>query len=256
MKFSANKNRLVALGAGFFLVALLALTQDIIMTNILAYRLCKADPSPKTFIKKTVEYPDSIYFEDNIYPGYDEKDRLLMVINYLDGVHLTAMALNGPDGGIYIFTATPADWQRSNSMKKVTQQDYADYRRVIDEEANAIAMRAKIISRQDMPPLNYKVVYDPVNLTYLERKYLYSDEVTITENRTGEIVGYNKRLMRFWYNIAPDIGMGNRYYYPHSMCGDNDLYGFDESVFVIYNTVQWQPAHIGINRYLYKKIRS
>ncbi len=48
-KKSTDKRRYMILGAGgcVFLASLLALalTQDIIMTNILAYRLCKADPT-------------------------------------------------------------------------------------------------------------------------------------------------------------------------------------------------------------------
>lgn len=254
---SKGRKRLTwGIGVGLFLLVLLALTQDIIMTNILAYRLCKEDPNPKTFIKKTVEYPESVYFEDNIYPGYDEKDRLLMIINYLDGVHLTTMALNGPEGTVYIFSATPADWQRSSGMKKVTQQDYADYRRVIDEEAKGIAKRGKIVSRQDMPQLKYKVVYNPVSLTDLESKYFYSDEVSITDNLNGEVIGYNRRLMRFWYTIAPDIALGNRYYYPKSICGYSSILGFVYEVFSYLPGVNSGAIMESYNSKLQRKLKS
>jgi len=87
------------------------LTEDMIMTNILGYYYCAQDPNPNTLIKKTVEYPDSIYWEDNIYKGFGVNgtgaldDRELMIINYLDGKRLKQIALNGLDGKIYVFTA-------------------------------------------------------------------------------------------------------------------------------------------------------
>ena len=40
-------------------------TYDIIITNILGVYYCTT--APKAFIKETVEYPESIYFEDNVF---------------------------------------------------------------------------------------------------------------------------------------------------------------------------------------------
>lgn len=223
------------------------------MTNILAYRLCREAPNTKTFIKKTVEYPESIYFEDNIYPGFDEKDRLLMIRNYLDGVHLRELAVNAPDGTIIIYSATADDWQTSNSKLQNNQKMTSEYLKITELEAMTIAGRAKIVSKEKMPKFKYKIVFNPVKLTDLEQKYLYSDEVIITDNQNDEVIAYNRRLMRFWYTIAPDIAVGNRYYYPYfAMCGDSEIYGFDEDVFIFYKDVPWQPAHLGINSYLYK----
>ena len=50
-------------------------------------------------MKKKIEKPISIYWEDNVYPGFNKEDRELMIINYLDGVHLKTMALNGDGFG-------------------------------------------------------------------------------------------------------------------------------------------------------------
>ncbi len=235
-----------------FGIGIIALTHDIIFTNILAYQICRTDPNPKTFIKKTVEYPGSVYWEDNIYPGFDEADRLMMIQNYLDGVHLTTMALNGPDGKIYVYTATKEDWQTSQSIR--ARHSDGNYVHALAQEARSIADQGKIFSQQSMPKLQYSVVFNPVKLSRFASKYLYSDEVTITDNQNDQIIGYNQRLMRFWYLIAPDIAVGNRYYYPYgAMCGENRIYGFDEHIFIFYQDVPQQPAHIGINRYLYKK---
>ena len=45
-------------------------TYDIIITNILGAYYCAT--APKAFIKETVEYPQSIYFEDNVFNGFNE----------------------------------------------------------------------------------------------------------------------------------------------------------------------------------------
>lgn len=208
----------------------IGLIQDILITNILAYKICKAPPNPKTFIKKTVEFPESIYFQDNIYPGYDEKDRLLMIQNYLDGIHLKIMGLNAPDGSIYILTANPEDWQVSRDIKAGKRQ--GNYYEMLKEEARAIAAKGQHISLDKLPEFSYSVVFNPVQLSVFERRYLWSDEVIIRDNKADEIIGFNRRLMRRWYILNPDVALGNRYYYPHAMCGWSG-YEFDDEVFPI-----------------------
>ncbi|WP_321532223.1 hypothetical protein [uncultured Desulfuromonas sp.] len=224
---------LIALAFLGFLGLILFLTHDIIITNILAYRICKADPNPKTFIKKTVEYPESIYWEDNIYPGFDENDRLLMICNYLDGAHLKTMALNAPDGTIYVYTATQEDWRESEKIQKKTQEDWKKYFNTLDKEAREIAKRARVYSPETMPCFNYSIVFDQAPLTSFERRYLWSDEVKVTELKTGEIVAYNRRLMRRFYMMLPDF-VGHRYFSPTALCGEEGLLYFDEKVFTKY----------------------
>ena len=212
-----------------FVCIVLGLTHDIIITHFLVWRICKADPNPKTFIKKTVESPGSIYWEDNIYPGFDEKDRVLMIRNYLDGVHLTTMALNSQDGKIYLYTATVQDWQTSKDIhNKLKKGNYYD---AMDKAAKLIASRGNIISKQELSQINCKCVFNPVPLTSFQRRYLWSDEVIITENGTNEVIAYNRRLMRRWYMILPDFALGNRFYSSKPMCGDSDIYCFDKNVF-------------------------
>lgn len=76
---------------------------DVILSSTLGAYYCAQEPNPKTYIKHTVEEPISIYWEDNIYPGFDDRDSELMVKNYLDGVHLQTMALNTPDGKVKVY---------------------------------------------------------------------------------------------------------------------------------------------------------
>ena len=237
---------LLVIGLGIYL------THDILITNFLAYRICHSDQQPKTFIKKTVEYPESIYWEDNIYPGFNEKDRLLMIQNYLDGVHLKIMGLNAPDGSVYIFNATSEAWHTSREIKVGKIQ--GNYYDMLKEESKAIAAKGQHISRDRLPEFHYSVVFNTVSLSDFERRYLWNDEVIIRNNQSGEIIGFNRRLMHRWYMLNQDVALGNRYYYPHAMCGWDGYAGFDERVFVFYKNVPFQPAHMGINRDLYRKI--
>lgn len=260
------------------------LTEDMIMTNILGYYHCSQDPNPKTFIKKTVEYPESIYWEDNVYPGFNEADRKLMIMNYLDGKHLKAMALNGDDGKVYLYTAKEGDFDSFEFDKEKYKDQYQQYadlimqkqqsyrdelfqlsnmallakvdelaekakkynysipfskdpeerKQLIKENKALLAQKRKtrdvyvqkvmdtglvFDTNTDTPLMNYTVRFDPVNLGELSTKYLYSDKVTITDNRTQEVIAYNQRIMHFFYKLFPDIALGNRLYYPHPVCG-------------------------------------
>jgi hypothetical protein len=229
-----NLGKLLSWGAGIlFFTTLLYLTHDIIITNFLAYKICRADPQPKTFIKKTVEYPESIYWEDNIYPGFDENDRLLMIRNYLDGVHLKTIGLNAPDGSVFIYTAEPDDWQASRDIK--TGKKKGNYFDVLEQESKAISVKGQHLTKENLPFFHYSVVFKQISLTSFERRYLWSDEVAIRDNQENEVIGFNRRLMHRWYMLHPDIAMGNRYYYPHSMCGDEGLIRFDEEVIALHS---------------------
>ncbi len=247
-----NIGLIIGLALGISVV--LFFTHDILITNFLAFRLCRADPQPKTFIKKTVEFPVSIYWEDNIYPGFDKKDRLLMIRNYLDGIHLKTMGLNGPDGKIYVYTATAEDWKKSSSIDKKSQEDWKKYFETLTAESRAIAARGRVMSREDLPFFQYSVVFNPVPLTPFERRYLWSDEVIITENSTGKVIAFNRRLMRRWYRILDYDAVGSRYYYPHAMCGGSGIL-LEGTAFSyvkkFHNQIQKHTA--SLNYLLYKK---
>ena len=206
--------------------------QDILITNFLAYRICHSDPQPKTFIKTTVEYPESIYWEDNIYPGFDEKDRLLMIRNYLDGVHLKIMGLNAPDGSVYIFTAITDDWKTSREIK--TGKIQGNYYDMLKEESKTIAAKGQHVSREKLQEFHYSVVFNLVPLTTFQNRYLYSDEVIISDKKANEIIAYNRRLMRRFYLLQPDF-VGGRSCYPYAICGRGSTEGFDGAVLTEYS---------------------
>lgn len=108
---------------------LVYLTYDIIMTYY-----CKEEPNPKTFINKTIENPISIYWEDNVYPGFSKEDRELMIINYLNGKNLKTMALNGDDGKIYVYSVNENDYEKiiQNSIEqKNIYKKYQEYAKFV-----------------------------------------------------------------------------------------------------------------------------
>ena len=213
-----------------FIALLLFLTHDIIITNILAYRICKGDPQPKAFIKKTVEYPGSIYWEDKVSLGFDETDRLFMILNYLDGIHLKTLALNAPDGTIYVYSASEKDWKESLGIK--AKKSKGNFIKTLNKEAQKIAERGVNCTHQTMPQMNYSVTFNVVYLTLFERNYLWSDDVTITDERKNEVIAYNRRLMHRWYMILPDFELGDRYYSPDPMCGSYpSVIGFPYEIF-------------------------
>lgn len=253
---------------------------DVILSNTLGAYYCAQEPNPKTYIKYTVEEPISIYWEDNIYPGFDDRDAELMVKNYLDGVHLQTMALNTPDGKVKIYSyanvpqsyidlvregyAAKKDWQdkdkiHQDAFKKMYDKSNHKIREEFTDEWKAIttksgdayrkneaftkqieSARSKLdlvineTTRDQMPMMNYTVKTDEVNLSDLARKVLYSDEIKITDNRTKEVIAYNRRIMQLYSaSLLPDMSGGN-YYYSHSLCG-NETELFDRMIFISLN---------------------
>ena len=139
------------------------LIEDIVITNILGGYYCSQEPNPKTFIKEKVEYPESIYWEDNVYPGFNEKARKLMIINYLDGKHLKEIALNGDDGKVYVYTAEEGDFRSFKFEKEKYRDRYEQY-------AALILQREKVYSKDTMPQMNYTVTFNQVVLNWFVKQ--------------------------------------------------------------------------------------
>ena len=220
-------------------VFLLPFTYDIIITNILSLYYCSQPPNPKTYIGKKVEYPISIYWEDNVYPGFSKEDRELMIINYLDGKHLKTMALNAPDGKVYVYRAKEGEYKAMGYKER----DYA----------KMIMQRGEVYTKQSMPKTNYTVTFNEIPLNSFARKFLYSDETKVIENNTSKTIAYNRRYMRFFYNILPDFEVGGRYYSPTPMCGKRVSVAevfFEHNKWHFNNRrVRW----VDVNRKLYKQ---
>jgi hypothetical protein len=263
------------------LVASITLTaSDVILSNTLGAYYCAQEPNPKTYIKHTVEEPISIYWEDNVYPGFNDEECKGMVANYLDGVRLQTMALNTPDGKVRVYSyanvpqsyidlvkegyAVSKEWiVRKTASSKAFEEAYdskhGKYKedfsressplkelsaafREIDTKKSSLtkqieAEKAKLdliitaTTKDAMPQMNYTVKTDEVYLSDLARKVLFSDEMTITDNRTREVIAYNRRIKQlFSAALGPDFA-GGRYYVEGSFCGDPSKL-FDRLVFI------------------------
>lgn len=204
-------------------ILILIPTYDIIIVNVLAGYHCLT--TPKTYINKKVEYPISIYWEDNVYPGFNEEDRTLMIMNCLDGVHLRTMALNGDDGKVYIYEANASVWGKLKPLEEERGQPYYDMVNAIAQ--NIMETSEQIFTKETMPKTNYTVTFDELPLNPLSRKFLYSDETKVIDNNTAETIAYNGRVMRFFYNAFPPMG-GNIFYSQYSVCGDTATIYDDE----------------------------
>lgn len=258
---------LVTLAASITLYA-----SDVILSNTLGAYYCAQEPNPKTYIKHTVEEPISIYWEDNIYSGFDDKDAELMVKNYLDGVHLQTMALNTPDGKVRVYSyanipqsyvdlvkegyeVTKETQEKrvlfEDSWKKYKAKDWTkaefdvvakewglfdNKREALTKQIEAEKAKLNLVitetTRDQMPGMNYTVKTDEVYLSDLAQKVIYSDEVKIIDNRTKEVIAYNRRIMQLYSaSLMPDVAMGGRRFYPHPLCGKSGIEIFDEDVF-------------------------
>ena len=267
---------------------------DVILSHTLGAYYCAQEPNPKTYIKHTVEEPISIYWEDNVYSGFDEADSKLMVANYLDGVHLQTMALNTPDGKvkIYSYTNIPQSYvdlvkegyvatkeaQKKHILfedawnkykaKEWTKAEFdvvakawgiADKKResLSKQIETAKAQLTLVISettKEQMPMMNYTVKTDEVHLSDLAQKVLYSDEVNITDNRTKEVIAYNRRIMQLYSAcLLPDIAIGNQYYYPHPLCGEAGYMEIDRKVFLVPGFAGMKHLEFDANNRLYQK---
>lgn len=227
----------------------LFLTYDIIFTNIFGTYYCSQEPNPKTLINKKVEYPLSIYWEDNVYPGFNAEDRKLMIMNYLDGKHLKTMALNGDDGKVYVYHLNEPLWEdiRSEFSEKEL------YTKGFEKYAQTIMKNEKVYTKETMPKMNYTVTFDEVKLNAFARKFLYSDETKIVDNNTNKTIAYNRRVMRFFYNALPDIALGDRYYWQEPVCG-NFSERFEKTILQGKGPYSGTRNHkIDVNERLYKK---
>ena len=281
-----------------FLIFLLALitsitlyASDVILSNTLGAYYCAQEPNPKTYIKHTVEEPISIYWEDNVYQGFDDRDAELMVKNYLDGVHLQTMALNTPDGNVRIYSyanipqsyidlvkegyAVTKEAQKKRVLfdKARNHKNFEDYppdfnqirdayfksdnrrtalTKLIEAEKAKLDLVITQTTRDQMPRMNYTVKTDEVHLSDLASKVLYSDEVKVTDNQTKVVIAYDRRIMQLYSATFMPSFSGPSYYYSHPLCGQETGGLFERGVFT--SLSRYGPDRkVGLNEKLYNK---
>lgn len=155
---------------------------------------------PLQQINKVIDNPKSVYWEDNIWPGFDEYGRKWMVKNYLDGKHLQMLAMNGDDGTIYLY---------EYGMEGVQKFKHTN----------------------DLPVMDYVVTLDKSKLLFFEKPFIWSDRIEIYSTKHEQKIGYSKRYCGFgwWLGYHP-LGDFCKGY----IKGDVHLYEFDDKVLFSY----------------------
>lgn len=269
----------------FFLVYLpLPFSDLIVKTAILSARTFNSDLQE---IRQTVEFPESVVWIDNVWPGFDEYGRHWMVKNYLDGVHLKILALHGDDGKFYLYRASAEDFAeseklrpdherlvrekkeleeeakrtgRSGNQKKkdklwhtiweehVPKIKAVGYDQQRKEEVGRIFSRPEIYQKvEDLPPVNYRVEFNPIAITSIEKKLLWADKIKVISTQSNNVIAYSKRYMSYgwWLGFPPGRSFSGGY-----QKGDIQPYKFDDKVLFEYVGVknQFESVRAGLRR--------
>lgn len=190
-----NRRWLTALTVAF---VVLFPTYDILMQGVLLAYYGKTRPLLE--IKRTVDVPGSVYWEDNVWPGYDVNYRLWMIDHLLDGTHLDTLAMNGEDGKIYLYRYGKGDTPE-----------------VFTKAA-------------DLPPLNYQVRLNPVPLGFWEKPFIWADRIEIVDQRTQARIAFSERYMGYSPRMIVVKVIGGEPFEGAWSAGDRFVYGFDKKV--------------------------
>jgi hypothetical protein len=200
---------------------------------------------PLQEIYQTVEYPESVYWQDDVWPGFDDYGRRWMVEQYLDGIHLKILAMNGDDGKIYLYRAEREMFIDSENIKeKMSQLDsskneysklHENYMRIKKATVDKITTKVEMInSPLQLPPIHYNVHFAPLDNWWRDRGIYHADQITIINSTTKGIVAYSRRYMPF-ANWLMKLS-GNQPIYAHGPGGLN-AYEFDDKILFGYAKV-------------------
>ncbi len=225
--------------------------------------------SPLQEIHETVESPVSVYWEDNVWPGFDEYGRHWMVKNYLDGAHLKVLALNGDDGNIYLYRATIEDFTESRKILSEVERAEKDYENIHaaamksgtgkydpiwvksrqvrdaakvlrwqhyepqrDKEVQHIMSKAEVYtSRKNLPPVHYLVRFDPLPLPWPLLDWLHGDRISIIDVQADKEIAFSRRYMAYAGLVSRISGEVPKFDYK---LGDIRAYEFDDKVLFRY----------------------
>ncbi|PLY00603.1 MAG: hypothetical protein C0623_07005 [Desulfuromonas sp.] len=158
-------------------IVLLFPTYDIIIQlSLLKYYELTRQPLQQ--IVRTVDAPGSVYWEDNVWPGYDEKYRLWMIDHLLDGEHLDTLAMNGPDGKIYLYRYGKGDTP--------------------DVFNKAVSI----------PKPKYQVKLEPVSLWFWQKPFIWADRIEITDMVSNELIAFSERYRGYSPQMAVILPRG------------------------------------------------
>lgn len=262
-------------GTGFvILILLLAPFYELFITKYCMWDFERTN-SPLQEIKRTVEKPESVLWIDNVWPGFDEYGRAWMVENYLDGVHLKALALNDGNGNVYVYRANLENFAESSILKleydrlkqlidniekraiKVGSADdenkdewlrmRAEYRSKLsvlgynekrNEEVKNIIAELEIYKRlEDVPEMKYRIDLYPKPLKDFQKKYMWCDEISISEVKKNKVLAFSNRCLGYSPNIGVNPLGGDAVFHGGFRLGDEKVYGFDDLILFEYANV-------------------
>lgn len=267
-KLLADKSKKLLLAlfsiAGLIIpVSVIYLTHDIAVVSYLKDKYCN---ETMVEIKETVEYPGSVYWEDNVFPGFDLLSRRWMIEHYLDGVHLQTLVLNGDDGKVYLYRATAdlfteskrlqkqadslekqaarsieagkaaqdekekmALTTKGTSLRKQAGELFSQLRAVHDKAVLDVMAKEEVFSRpEDLPLVKYKVNLNQNHLPSWQQRYIYSDTIKIDDQRTGKVIAWSKRIERYKYTLEVDFAGGRLLF--ETLAGDGKVAYFDDKI--------------------------
>ncbi len=125
----------------------------------------KIHNSPLQQINRTVEKPESVFWFDEVWPGFDDYGQRMMIENYLDGVHLKKLALNDGMGNVNVYQAVADDlvlskkiyltWQKSKKKEEEQLQyinslglDYNAKEKLLKEKNSEYYKLHKLLKEQ------------------------------------------------------------------------------------------------------------
>ncbi|MCD7952277.1 MAG: hypothetical protein LUG14_04995 [Synergistaceae bacterium] len=159
--------------------------------------------TPYEQIKRTVEYPESVFFKYNISNRFNTTTMCEIYAKlFLDGEHLKKLAIKKNDGLILLYTQLN---RYAGISKKIGI--------FIPEN---IASPDIYHSESVLPKMNYEVEFKLLPIGWFAKLFIHADIVRITDNNTNEVIAYSKRFISyttFLYRMIPDIsGMRGKYH--------------------------------------------
>jgi hypothetical protein len=276
-------------------VLLLAPFWDIWLAKGIMWSFTKRN-APLQQISSTVDSPESVLWIDNIWPGYDAYGRHWMVENYLDGVHLRTLILNGDDNKFYQYHATLNDFSESEKIRpehekmshmiaKLKEEAKAaahepggnrelwqvirtehvprlkrlGYEKTRKQEVEKIFAREKVYnSLQEVPQVRYQVSFTRIRLPEWQEKYVWCDDITIINVETNQKMAYSKRCLEYTPMTAIRYSGGSPFEGGIHI-GEKQTYEFDDKVLFGYKGSRngYDLERIRkFNNMLYRELRS
>jgi hypothetical protein len=164
-----------------------------------------------------------------------------MVEQYLDGIHLRILAMNGEDGKIYVYRAEGEMFIEAKKIQEQmeridpTKADYtklqATYMRLKKATVDQIAANVEMADfPSQLPPIRYRVHFVPLDNWWRDMGIYHADQITITDTAVNEVIAWSRRYMAFsfWLNMRPQKFS--------IVVGDKSPYLFDDKVLFNFST--------------------